>query len=250
MFWKKFLIISILIILLINISSCKKQEDSFLGLSKVEITTNLFYELPRLELYIFSSKNYHNLSIDNKYIDYVNYQKQDINLVINELQVEGILHYFNITFIKEEFVLTKIKIKNQKDIYDVNIGLYQTILLEPSSLDINTSCSLYNNKGIINYQNNLYNPIYFKEVNNLTYSKNQSINLLNINQQVIYSKQLKSLDIFTYQIKEKYHQIGGIIKSSFYTNLEEYYTYSTYYFSTINNLLLKDIDTNELEIIY
>ena len=250
MFWKKFLTVSILIILLINISSCKKQEDSFLGLSKVEITTNLFYELPRLELYIFSSKNYHNLSIDNKYIDYVNYQKQDINLVINELQVEGILHYFNITFIKEEFVLTKIKIKNQKDIYDVNIGLYQTILLEPSSLDINTSCSLYNNKGIINYQNNLYNPIYVKEVNNLTYSKNQSINLLNINQQVIYSKQLKSLDIFTYQIKEKYHQIGGIIKSSFYTNLEEYYTYSTYYFSTINNLLLKDIDTNELEIIY
>ena len=250
MFWKKFLKTLILIILLISVSSCRKQEDSYLGISKVEITTNLFYELPRLELYIFSTNNYHNLSIENKYIEYVNYQKQKVNLLIDEKEVEGILHYFDIRFSKEEFIITKIKVRHKNNIYDANIGLFQSILLEPSTLDIKTTCSIFNNKAAINYQNNLYKPIYINEIDNLTYCKNHFIEITNNNKQVVYSKQLKTLDVFTFDRKEKYHQIGGIIKSSFYTNLEEYYVYTTYYYSTINTLLDKKVDVFYLDSIH
>ena len=76
MFYKKFLRIVVLCLLIILLSSCKKSQESFLGISKVEITTNLFYEKPHLELFIFSTSNYQNLSIENKYFDYVKYQKE------------------------------------------------------------------------------------------------------------------------------------------------------------------------------
>ena len=62
---------------------------------------------------------------------------------------------------------------------------------------------------------------------------------------------MKSLEILSFEINKKYHQIGGIIKTSFYTNLEEYYIYSTYYYSSMPsfNKLKEGLDINYLEII-
>lgn len=251
MFYKKFLRIVVLCLLIIILSSCKKSEESFLGISKVEITTNLFYEKPHLELFIFSTSNYHNLSIENKYFDYVKYQKENINLIINNQKVEGYLHYFDIYFLKQEFLITKIKLINQKDLYEVNIGSYQSIYLEPSDIDIKSSCDMNDKIGIINYQNNIHKSIYIKEVKNLTSNKNYLLTINNYLQTVIYSKQLKRIELLNLEINKKYHQIGGIIKTSFYTNLEEYYIYSTYYYSDIPpfNKLKEGIDITYLEII-
>lgn len=251
MFYKKFLKIVVLSLLMIALVSCKKCQESFLGISKVEITTNLFYEKPHLELFIFSTKNYHNLSIENKYFENIKYQKEKVNLIKDGKVIDGYLHYFDIYFLKQEFLITKINLRHQKDIYEVNIGSYQSIYLEPSNIDIKSSCFIQDTTGIINYQNNIYKPIYIKEVKNLTSNKNHFVTIKDYPQIVIYSKQLKSLELLSFEIKKKYHQIGGIIKTSFYTNLDEYYIYSTYYYSTMPsfNEMKNGIDITSLEII-
>lgn len=251
MLYKKFLKVVVLFLLIISLVSCKNKQESFLGISKVEITTNLFYEKPHLELFIFSTTDYHNLMIENKYFEHVKYQRENISLIKDNLVIDGYLHYFDIYFLNQEFSISKIKLKHQNDLYEVNIGSYQSIYLEPSNIDIKSSCDIYGNIGIINYQNNIYKPIYIKEIKNLTINKNHSVTINNHFQTVIYSKQLKSLEILSFEINKKYHQIGGIIKTSFYTNLEEYYIYSTYYYSSMPsfNKLKDGIDINYLEII-
>lgn len=251
MFCKKLFLVSILITLCLFITSCKKESYSFLGYSKVEITSNLYFEKPRLELFIFSTKDYHSLEINNKYIDYLNYQRQDINLLIDNIKVEGYLHYFDISLKKQELVISEISLKHQNKIYEVNIGLYQSIYLEPSNNDILSSCDIYNNKGKINYQNNLYKPIYLKEIKNISINKNHQVKIMDISKQVIYSHGLKTIEVFSLDIKEKYHQIGGIIKTSVISNFDEYKIYTTYYYSLIPSIdkLQNGIDINQLEII-
>ena len=251
MFYKKFLRIVVLCLLIILLASCKNKQESFLGISKVEITTNLFYEKPHLELFIFSTTNYHNLSVENKYFDYVRYQKENIKLKKDKKVIDGYLHYFDIYFLKQEFLITEINLYHKNNLYDVNIGSYQSIYLEPSNIDIKSSCFFQDKTGIINYQNNIYKPIYIKEIKNLTSNKKHLVTINNYFQTIIYSKQLKSIELLNLEINKKYHQIGGIIKTSFYTNLEEYYIYSTYYYSTMPsfNEMKNGIDITSLEII-
>lgn len=225
-------------LLLFTLFSCKPKEDfSFLGVSKVEVTCNLFSEIPHLEIYFFSTTDYSTLKvIDNDYIEKVSGYTQDILLFIDNKQVPGYLHLFDVTFKKEEFVLQELTISHKGKEIDVPIGMFQTILLESSTMDVSSTIDIYMNDeltGLISFKNNLYTPIYYLEHKAVTLKKQQIISLLDLDRIVIYNDGIKSFDIFNMSIKEKYHQIGGIVQTKFRTNLEEYIIYTTYYYSTL-----------------
>lgn len=257
MFCIRRIITSIVCLLLIfTCFSCSKVEDDFLGISKVELTCNLYYEVPRLELYLFSSINYSDIKVkENKLIDEVYSYKRIIKLIENCKEKEGYLHVFHITFEKQEFILQKLLFLIGEKEKEVNIGLYQTLLLEPSTMDIQTSINIYGDnelKGLLTINNKLYNPIYMLEQKKLTINKQQTLKLLDLEKIIVYSDSLKSIDIFSIKPKEKYHQIGGIIQSKFKTNLDEYFIYTSYYYNNMPNLNYLSsvgIDVSSLEVI-
>lgn len=254
--FKKLRIIVILIALLFFLSSCTtKKEISYLGVSKVEVTCNLFYEVPHLEISIFSTQDYSSLKIaNNNYIDKVSGYTQEITLIMDSEQISGYLHLFDITFKKEEFLFQEITLIHKGQELKTSIGMFQTIMLEPSTLDINSSIDIYQGDhltGLIHFRNDLYKPIYLLNQKVVTLNKRQQFSLLNSTDKVvIYAGGIKNFDLFTIKMKEKYHQVGGIIQTKFRTNLEEYMTYTTYYYSSlpdVKKLITEGINVDILE---
>ncbi len=247
-------IISLLSISLLfsTLSACKNKKDlSFLGVSKVEVTCNLFSEIPHLEIYLFSTTDYATLKVaDSNYIEKVSGYTQDILLCIDNKQLPGYLHLFDITFKKEEFVLQEMTVLNKGVPIDIPIGMFQTIFLESKTMDISSTIDVYMNDdltgtGLISFKNNLYTPIYYLEHKVVTLKKQQTISLLDLDRIVIYSDGIKNFDIFNITLKEKYHQVGGIVQTKFKTNLEEYVTYTTFYYSnlpSVKELSISGID--------
>lgn len=249
--FKRIISLGCISLLLFTLFSCKKKEDlSFLGVSKVEVTCNLFSEIPHLEIYLFSTTDYTTLKVaDSDHIEKVSGYTQDILLWIDNKQLPGYLHLFDVTFKQEEFVLQEITILHKEEEIDVPIGMFQTILLESNTMDISSTIDIYMNDdltGLISFKNNLYTPIYYLEHKVVTLKKQQTISLLDLDRIVIYNDGIKSFDIFNITLKEKYHQVGGIVQTKFRTNLEEYITYTTFYYSNLPSV--KELSTSGIDV--
>ena len=241
------------ILLLIILVSCKKDYYSYFGISKVEITSNLYTEVPHLEVYVFTTTDYSNLSLKkNKLITEVSSYRSDIKL-INEKEIPGYLYLFYITFEKKEFILQNLTfLFNNKEI-ECSIGMYQTLFLEPSTIEIDSSINIYLDtdlKGLFNVHNKLYSEIYLTEQRIVSVCRKQTLEPFVLDKIMINSNSLKSLDIFSVNPKEKYHQIGGIVQTRFKTNLDEQLIYTSYYYNnmyTLNYLSSVGIDVSVLE---
>lgn len=243
-------------LILFTFVSCDKAEEFFLAISKVELTTNLYYEEPHLELYLFSSNNCSKIKLkEHKLIKEVTGYKNNVKLVDKDKVWDGFLHLFYITFEKEEFILQKLTFICLDQEIEVNIGMYQSLLLEPSTIDIHTSINIYQDQdliGLLNINNKLDNPIYFLEQRVVTLKKQQLLEPFVIDKFIVHSDKIKSLDIFSINPKEKYHQIGGIVQTRFKTNLDEYIIYTSYYYSNmfnLNYLSSTGIEISSLEVI-
>lgn len=252
--FKRIILIFLISLLLFSCYSCKKVKNvSFLGVSKVEVTCNLFSEVPHLEVYLFSTTDYSELKMVKKEnMTKISSYTKEIFLIINEEQVPGYLHLFDVTFEKKEFVLQNISLLHKNKEIEVPIGMFQSVFLEPNTMDISSSIDIYKQEqliGMITCQNRLYNPIYYLEHKVVSLRKKQVVSSEFVNRIVIYSDSFQSFKLFEVGIKEKYHQIGGIVQTKFRTNLDEYIIYTSYYYSalpSINELSTVGIDVEGL----
>lgn len=249
----RIIIVLISIFIIFSLSACNKQ-NSFIGISKVEITCNLYTEVPRLEIYVFTTTDYENLILEKtKFIKEVNSYKSDVKLIKENKEIPGYLHLFHITFEKKEFIIQNLTFSSNKKEIVCPIGLFQTLLLEPSTIDIDTSINIYMDKdltGLLNIHNKLYNDIYLVEQKVVTIKKKQTLEPFILDKIGINTLGIKSIDIFSINPKEKYHQIGGIVQSRFKTNLDEHLIYTTYYYNNmpnLNYLSSEGIDISSLE---
>ena len=238
-----------------SLASCRKEKDlSYLGISKVEVTCNLYTEVPHVEVYLFSSKGYDNLTLEkSSLIKEVNSYRSDIKLIEKDKKIDGYLHLFHITFEKKEFIIQELTfLYNNKEII-CPIGIYQTLLLEPSTIDIDSSINIYKDtdlKALFNIHNKLYSEIYLTEQKVVSIRKKQLVEPFVLDKIMINSTSVKSLDIFSINPKEKYHQVGGIVQTRFKTNLDEHIIYTTYYYNNmfnLNYLSSEGIDVSSLE---
>ena len=104
--------------------------------------------------------------------------------------------------------------------------------------------------GLLNIHNKLYNDIYLVEQKVVTIKKKQTLEPFIVDKIGINTLGIKSIDIFSINPKEKYHQIGGIVQSRFKTNLDEHLIYTTYYYNNmpnLNYLSSEGIDISSLE---
>ncbi len=220
--------------------SCKNKELSYLGVSKVEVTCNLANELPRLELYLFSTKDFKKLElVSNPLISSSNGYRLDSKLLCGGNVVDGYIHVFDISFECKEFSLQKLEMKCSDDIYVVQFGLFQTLSLESSTMEISSAVEMYNDtkKGVISVQNNLYKPIYYLDHKVVSIHQKHVISISDFERHVIHGKMIKSFDIFSFTLKEKYHQVGGIVQTRFKASVDEYIVYSSYYYSSVSSLM-------------
>ncbi len=246
MFCVRKIIAFCLILLSISLCSCHKISSSYLGISKVEITANICYELPYLELYVFSTKDYSSLKIKpNKYIQSISSHTREVMLKMNNQEVDGLIHIFNVSFTLEDFVLQNLTFINQTEEFLVDIGMYQSLSLESSTESVNVTIDVLDGKGKINIYNNLYQPLYLKEEKAVTIRKHHQLTFANhTNRFVVYSNNLNSYDAFDLVLNKDYHQIGGLLQLKFQTNLEDYTIYTPYYYSNLDlvKILKEGID--------
>lgn len=255
--FKRIIYLIFCLFLVLVLGSCQKPpKEGFLGISKVELTINLYDLVPHLELYLFSSKDYDDIKIkENKLIEEIFNYKSPVKLIKEGKTQDGYLHLFRLTFKPKEFILQNLTFIVENQEVAVKIGMYQTILLEPSTFDIHTSINIYEDqelKGLFNVNNKLYNPIYLLEQSVVSLRKQQLLEPSVVDKMIVYADTIRSFDIFTINPKEKYHQVGGIVQSKFQTNLEEYIVYTTYYYNNmpdLNYLSSVGIDTSMLEVI-
>ena len=74
--------------------------------------------------------------------------------------------------------------------------------------------------GLLNIHNKLYNDIFLVEQRVVTINKKQTLEPFVIDKIAVNSLGIKSVNIFSVNPKEKYHQIGGIVQTRFKTNLD------------------------------
>ena len=239
--FKRIILVYIVILFLCIFASCdNKIKNSYLGISKVEVTCNLYAEIPHLEIYVFSSVDYDNLTLKkNKLIKEVNGYRSDIKLINKEKEFKGYLYLFYITFEKKEFILQELTFLFDNKEIKCPIGIYQTIFLEPSTIDIDSSINIYMDnslKALFNIHNKLYSEAYLVEQRIVSIRKKQTLEPFVLDKIMINAGGIKSLDIFSINPKEKYHQVGGIVQTRFKTNLDEHIIYTSYYYNNMYNL--------------
>lgn len=249
--FKRIIFLFLINLLLFSFCSCKKIKNiSFLGVSKVEVTCNLFTEVPHLEIYLFSTADYSELKMVKKgNITKISGYTKEILLLINDQKVPGYLHLFDVTFDNKEFVLQNISVLHKNQEIDVPIGMFQSVFLEPNTMEINSSIDIYTQDkliGVMTCKNNLYTPIYYLEHKVVSIRKKQVISSNFLDRMVIYSDTFKSFNLFKVNIKEKYHQIGGIVQTKFRTSLDEYIIYTSYYYSALPSI--KELSTVGIEV--
>ena len=202
---------------------------------------------------MFSTKDFKDLKlVENTLVNsYTNYTVEG-KLLNGEKIIEGYVHVFDISFVCLEFVLQELKVCHQENIYKVPIGMYQTLFLEGSTMDISSSIDVDNHLGKINVQNNLYCPIYYLSHEIVSIRKAQEVSKCFVDRTVVYSKNLKHFEIFKIEMRKKYHQVGGIVQTKFKSSMSEYLIYTSYYYSllpSVTELVEDGVSIESLETI-
>ncbi len=249
---KKTLIFILFLFLLVG-CKLKEQPFTYIGVSKMELTRNIQTEKPYFELYLFASSNYHNLKIKKtKDILSVTEHKQTLDLIVSDQKIPGIMYIFKITLLPKDLVYESLTLIYQNKEIEFSIGMFQTLFLESSTTEVSSNIECNNGKGRIYIYNHLYNPLYLLEETRISISKKHRLTMTEGEKVAIYNDNLKSRELFSYQLDKEYHQVGGIIQSKFQTNLSEYKIYTTYYINTldINQIIKEGIDISSLAKIY
>ena len=237
---KKYLIFLLLLILLL-IPSCKRNDIIFIESSKVSCYEDLAVSSRTFYLNIYTSTNINDLKLK----DHPNIECSDIvfktnaKYIYESKEVDAIFYQFKITLANTQLSITHLTFINNDAEYVVDIGKYQLIKMPLLSNSITGIINITNNNQIIMYiHNDIDMTIYLSKlsvylINHTMFKFNKFI----ASDSYIYEGSTRIFSIGSITIPDNLIMVSGLIKVEFTTNLKEYFIYVNYcYYKSVEVL--------------
>lgn len=235
----KKLLLSIILLILFLITSCKNQDTIKIKCMKASCVEDLAYSNLTLYLNIYTTQNVESLIIaEHRYIEKaIICFKQQTKYQFDQDKESAFIYQLKLTFKNTIFTLSQINIYVNNTLQSVDIGLYQTVKINHN--DTVTATTLINNDQLKLYLcNNLDRTIYLTKVEEYCKTKIMlTINKINMSEAYLYAGTTRAFNLSSLDIPDEYQTISGILKIEFTSNLKKYEIYTPYYLNNAVNVL-------------
>lgn len=200
----------------------------------MDVVNNYNYAENLCKIYVISTTDIDNIKLQlPRKVLHQSVVKDEIKLISTGEKYNGYIYTVLVTFPLEELIVTKAQLVTSKETYEVNIGRYETISLKNNSAEI-TSCANFKSTNDDSINLHIYNysylPLIVVSMTGIKNGQNEiTIKEIPNHAKIIYQDQVKLYANINVVKDSTYYQIGGIIKTSARTNLEEKHIYTQYY---------------------